>query len=360
LQVIEVDTENESAWLWLSSVVENEADQRVCLENVLAVNPDNAAAWRKLDALDNLEVLPGQAPSGLAIIEFQHEETFVDVWSSQVDICGYCATPIKSGSNRCPGCKRNLLVKTHRYTEPTSNLTAVWASLICLALLYVVQFGYSQVFSDDILYALSAGFVVVLLAGTAVGFFFRKSWAYTLAIIILILIIVTGLIQLLFSADLTPIKLFSVDSAISGVLEPITNAVWVGMKVVQVIAAAIILVFVFRANGDFERVQYLQIAVPSRNMKRGIEFHLAARKLAKAGLWATAVKNWQRAVALEPNRIIFQQHLGQAYAQLGFTERSLDVLQSAKARTKNKEVISELDTLIQSVQNNQKLTSSKH
>jgi hypothetical protein len=44
LQVVEVDEYNEQAWLWLSSVVESDADREVCLENVLAINPDNKLA----------------------------------------------------------------------------------------------------------------------------------------------------------------------------------------------------------------------------------------------------------------------------------------------------------------------------
>jgi hypothetical protein len=44
LKVVDVDEYNEQAWLWLSSVVETDADREVCLENVLAINPDNKVA----------------------------------------------------------------------------------------------------------------------------------------------------------------------------------------------------------------------------------------------------------------------------------------------------------------------------
>ena len=44
LRVVDVDEYNEQAWLWLSSVVETDADREVCLENVLAINPDNKLA----------------------------------------------------------------------------------------------------------------------------------------------------------------------------------------------------------------------------------------------------------------------------------------------------------------------------
>src|SRR5690242_4786663 len=48
LQVIEHDEENELAWLWLSGAMDDPADQQVALENVLALNPGNAAAQQGL------------------------------------------------------------------------------------------------------------------------------------------------------------------------------------------------------------------------------------------------------------------------------------------------------------------------
>jgi hypothetical protein len=48
----EIDQNNEKAWLWLSAVVDSPEDQRVCLENVLFLNPDNENAKRGLAVLD--------------------------------------------------------------------------------------------------------------------------------------------------------------------------------------------------------------------------------------------------------------------------------------------------------------------
>src|SRR5262245_3557640 len=44
MRVIELDENNEQAWLWLSGAVEDPADQQIALENVLALNPNNRAA----------------------------------------------------------------------------------------------------------------------------------------------------------------------------------------------------------------------------------------------------------------------------------------------------------------------------
>ena len=53
MKVIERDEQNELAWLWLSGAVEDPADQQVALENVLAINPENAAARQGLTWLQS-------------------------------------------------------------------------------------------------------------------------------------------------------------------------------------------------------------------------------------------------------------------------------------------------------------------
>ena len=44
LKVVDVDEYNEQAWVWLSGVVGSDEDREICLENVLAINPDNHLA----------------------------------------------------------------------------------------------------------------------------------------------------------------------------------------------------------------------------------------------------------------------------------------------------------------------------
>lgn len=50
-KVVEIDQYSEKAWLWLSAVVETTEEQRICLENVLAINPDNNRAEAGLKSL---------------------------------------------------------------------------------------------------------------------------------------------------------------------------------------------------------------------------------------------------------------------------------------------------------------------
>lgn len=50
-QILETEEDNEEVWLWLSSVVDTDEDREICLENVLALNPNNIIAEKGLEAL---------------------------------------------------------------------------------------------------------------------------------------------------------------------------------------------------------------------------------------------------------------------------------------------------------------------
>jgi hypothetical protein len=71
--LLETDENNEEIWLWLSTVVDNDEDCEICLENVLALDPDNLLAIRGLDALKRGDFDPHLILNEL--IEGQLEET---------------------------------------------------------------------------------------------------------------------------------------------------------------------------------------------------------------------------------------------------------------------------------------------
>lgn len=51
LKAVEIDEQNEQAWMWLSAVVDTIEDQQTCLENVLSINPNNEKAKQGLRIL---------------------------------------------------------------------------------------------------------------------------------------------------------------------------------------------------------------------------------------------------------------------------------------------------------------------
>ncbi len=60
-QAIAQDEYNTTAWLWLSGAVDTDEDRRICLENVLTIDPGNAFAQRGLAMLDKAAPPPGPA-----------------------------------------------------------------------------------------------------------------------------------------------------------------------------------------------------------------------------------------------------------------------------------------------------------
>ena len=49
--VLDADEHNEQAWIWMSSVVDSDEERVICLENVLAINPQNETARKGLAAV---------------------------------------------------------------------------------------------------------------------------------------------------------------------------------------------------------------------------------------------------------------------------------------------------------------------
>ena len=48
--LLDVDENNEKVWLWLSTVVDTDEDREICLENTLAIDPNNVIASKGLEA----------------------------------------------------------------------------------------------------------------------------------------------------------------------------------------------------------------------------------------------------------------------------------------------------------------------
>ncbi len=66
-QVVELDDQNEKGWFWLASVMESDEEKRICLSNVLLINPGNERAQKLMEQLEarakktkaDEEVIPG-------------------------------------------------------------------------------------------------------------------------------------------------------------------------------------------------------------------------------------------------------------------------------------------------------------
>jgi len=66
-QTLELDRDDEQTWLWVSGVVDTDTERRTCLEEVLALNPNNATARRGLEHLQASAPAPAATPEPPAI-----------------------------------------------------------------------------------------------------------------------------------------------------------------------------------------------------------------------------------------------------------------------------------------------------
>jgi len=211
LQVIEADERIEQAWLWLSDAVDTDEDRRICLENVLAINPNHAAAQR---GLAKLGPAPAEPPptAGEAIVRREHKpltpaaailypdkqvaeyalrdttpaltqvpavefsavSKYDDVWSGNQDLCAFCGHEIGETDERCPHCQKSLVGVTYRNPLPGANLHLLWVLLV----------GISQLSLFQLLYAIAAkapapslalhGGVIAIMLILAAGIYFRQ------------------------------------------------------------------------------------------------------------------------------------------------------------------------------------------
>jgi len=176
-RVVEQDEENVQAWLWLSGVVDSLDDREVCLDNVLALDPENEVARRGLAEMQDqrqdqapapAEVSPFSTPgpdSELAFAPFTAGVDAQPLAASEPDppppfagvetaepvstagehrrlsvaptdefddeyLCPYCAAPTKPNDRRCKACRGTLWVRRRKAEERS---TWLWVAMVLQA-----------------------------------------------------------------------------------------------------------------------------------------------------------------------------------------------------------------------------------
>jgi tetratricopeptide (TPR) repeat protein len=372
LRAVDVDSENEHAWLWLSSVVRTNDERRICLENVLTLNPNSAPAQRGLqklgpgssdEDLNNRDVIvsrerdPISLASAVLYPERQSKEwhwrdnvplarstepgfaaysAYEDVWEMDLDLCAYCANEIHDTDTRCPSCRRSLVVSGYRYQRPTAELTIYWVLMLGVAQLYFVRILLDLAVYGSPLAAAWHAVLFVLLVFMVIGVFLRRFWAYLASIVTLLLIVSGMVLGYLSGTSIEDVVSKMIGGDFWGSLatspalvlgSPILRFI-VPMQLVAVLLA--LLYGIIKVGPDFERIHSRRVAGVDKGLEGASHYYAAGKAYAEQDMLASAILHWRRAVALEPARSFYQRVLGEAYARLGFYERSLDVLGSAK------------------------------
>jgi Tfp pilus assembly protein PilF/predicted RNA-binding Zn-ribbon protein involved in translation (DUF1610 family) len=128
MRVVELDDGNEQAWLWLSGLVETLEERRICLENVLSINPANPHARSGLAWLDEQASLHTTQYSeyrdgvGGRLHDLRDKEERskppqarsprpqAPLSPSEEEHCPRCESPVPATGTKCPECGQVLIV----------------------------------------------------------------------------------------------------------------------------------------------------------------------------------------------------------------------------------------------------------
>jgi hypothetical protein len=115
LRVVDADENNVQAWLWLSSVVTTLEDREVCLENVLALDPENEAvrlglATVRAEIAATPEIEPESALPSVEAQAAPETKVAFDFSDTELDdplLCVYCAHQTRE-EDAVPSLQRDL------------------------------------------------------------------------------------------------------------------------------------------------------------------------------------------------------------------------------------------------------------
>lgn len=357
MRVVEIDEENEQAWLWLSGTMDSHEDKRICLENVLTLNPNNLAAQKGLTKLPptttpvtSTPFISSPSPEREPLTTpffVPHDPVFEDVWADEREICAFCAAEVTDKNRRCPKCRHNLIVKQYRYPNASSNLYIFFSIVLGLGQLFIIQGIYEFVFQHQLVPALASSIAGILFIILALFIYFRQAWAHLFSLYLFAILLIYFLLQLLIPDE---VAIETLPPDLIRILKPDMQTI--GITIGKILrgfeASAVAFAFLFATlfvGADFQRDEGKLIARLRSGLRSADQFHLAAKELSRVGLWASATLHWQRATALDPKKFVYQRELAHAYAKLGFWERSLDIVHSAQAIASKPEQRAELEKI---------------
>ncbi|MCB0036901.1 MAG: hypothetical protein KDE51_22875 [Anaerolineales bacterium] len=335
-EVITADDQNEKAWLWLSSAVDSDEERKLCLENVLTINPQNHAAQKSLAKLQQKVTSQEPLPTVQKIdIVYQDYSKIDDIWAraEALQLCPYCAAELKAEQKRCHQCKQNLTVTYYQHAKPKPNFHIYWVLILGLSQLFMLQVIIDSLTEQPLEIMILHGLMSPVFLVLTVLLFMRRNWAHIISVVILFLAALLVIATPFLESAVSDIFLGTTleRTPLFGLAQGFSSAITGAIRILQLAGIALAAYFgIFIVPPDFARETVLLRAEVNRKANKASGLFLAGDRYAKRKMWAAAVLNWQRAAALDPTRLLYQLSLAQAYAELNYFDRSLDVLQSAR------------------------------
>lgn len=364
LRVIEHDEENVTAWLWLSGLVDDLEERRICLENVLTLEPDNALARKGLARLqqmrevapppEEVEPPPPGPPQPAAARPY---DAFDDEY-----LCPYCTAETEPKDRRCKECGNKVWVS---FRKREKRSTAMWITLALQAyntlqamalpvLMGILLFGSSSPMMTEILglytnqlgiqaadvqFWIRVGFFLSLLPflfslGVLIGLYLRWKPVFYL-------LLVNAVLGLLFVVISVVASVLSTDLA-GGVF----GGVYVGAAVAVLVAfGRLYLAFQLEEDFPLERRRILfrldsDVTSAPMILARGHEY-------TKRKMWGMAALHMRRAVGMTPQRMDGRLALALTYMKLGRYDEATETLERARRIDPDDPQIDELEAFLE-------------
>ena len=305
LQVVAADETSEPAWLWLSQVVDDPADRLVALDNVLTLNPANAAAREAAQALrEQLGLaeppLPPPPSEPPPVPQLRAEPDY-DLLDNDPDQCIYCGKITETEVATCPFCRRSLL--RAGFWEGKSAYW--WLILLCaiVLLIAILQPGLAL-----LMIVIKTGDVPAFVSGAPLAFLGVRIvlWMAAFFVIIASQSLSPGAAAAASLLDWAVIAL----GFTQGWLVRQAALAYAGLDFVLLASATATLV-------DKSQARVRQRAVLDHNIYGHVEFHRRGQAYARQSKWALAALHFQRAMVLGPRFAVYYKDLSAAQARLG-------------------------------------------
>jgi tetratricopeptide (TPR) repeat protein len=398
LRAVEADENNVRAWLWLSGVVTTLEDRETCLQNVLALDPENEAAQRGLEKVRaDIEAAPEIEPESalphvVAEIAPEQKVTF-DFSSTELEdplLCVYCAHLTREEDRQCPNCHHDLYATFYEREKPrwiwvgwmVSMAEAIFSIGGLLVLMGILASALSlATFNGDISQLLLMYFgqshTVPAQAQTAVlNILPREQFYLRLGYIVLVVIVAFGLLTrkrlfyilyigtlaieamllyLSISVNRTFVSGGAADTPLEGILQVALNE---ALGVFVLLSGALFGLFLlikvalaFALNEDFDKRTERLWCVIDETVREPNGAFIRAKTYMKRGMWTLAALYLQRAVSLQPSAVEYYLALAESYAHLGRYQQSLAMLDDAGQLQPDSSVIPNLRGVILDMQN---------
>jgi len=357
MQVVEADENNESAWLWLSGVVESLEDRQVCLENVLALNPNSVAAQKGLAWIDQQRAQQGSplaaSPQETPPPSTSEPEAPLPAYQVATPPAAPPAPAIPPVTAATPLVRYERRRKRVKRSGPLTIVSIGWLLFGLLSIVAGVAFvGLSQwmqtMLQDP---QLRAQVMTERNVGAEqlamVEEVFKTAGPWGIAIAVLGILCIALAVMLLQRVEAAYYASYGLGAIVTGLLAYSGFASADASCACCAIIPITFLVLTFLARDDFameevivqeKRAEYGTDS-PLQHYQRGLEY-------AKEKKLDLAIQEWEKAVALDPANLRFRNALALALAGSNQHPRAVAILEEAlKAFPGDKETKSNLEAI---------------